>query len=1729
MTEITASLDEPEIIEETDIVSNKQPFSSDIPVSLSSVTSEIYLNYFKGREDYFACQGKENYHPIPEQFTKDYLLKHLEQLATFGIYVLTKDSKCHFVCIDIDIPKQELNKVDFRNFRQKFSYLKTKILEILELLEKEFQINKNEVLLEDTGGRGFHIWVFFDEPISGKIAVSIFLILKIFLKFDFEFFPKQEELNEKTKLGNLIKLPLGVHQKYESKSFFFEMIEEKVHLYIDNKESLSYLSTVKKIHPEKLQKILDKYATEIHSIKNHEMAYEKSSQQERNLYKKDLDFLFSHCNALNELKRKAESGIELSYREAFHFSNLMLSIQDSEDITIETLKKSYGHKFRIDTTKKEIDCIRPLYPSSCLKLISQGICRGYCNNEIRTRNEDTLLTKTNPVAFWLIKIEKDEKIKKQDILPRVADPQNIINAYWKLKRYHMDEDVGAYDEFDFNHFEKNLEINSKYVSTTLQTKNNIPFIGYLKINLPKKVDEDFKMQFRQMTYSTIYDQIVIQSVFNVVAKILEQNFLDCSYGYRCTFDHPSSDEIFCDWREYYPKFRSRVLNNLRQQQIKYYICCDIKGFYDDVRHDLLIEQIRGVIDHPYIVKMIEDIIHMYHFEDGNETGLPQGPAYARILANLYLNNFDKEIQNHSDAFVRYVDDFFLFYDSKEKAEKGLRKVSELLSELGLTLSDDEKKKPEILESTNETKIIEKLDSIQYGIFEEFKFIDHLDLQQIINFYDAIEKHHIIPRREINDILDINNKLPSLLYLISKSKWRYHSISLKVPAIIDYLVTNDLFYPKRLKFIFPVIIDLMHRNNYDLPQFYAKLDKAHKVHFLLSLNRKFEKEGKYKKELIDILRQSIHDEDAFVSGFAIGINSRLNETDKYDVSCPEYLIRILNTPSCFAKLILYDSINYLELSPEQKEIIREHLRNDSSFIEKKYLLSTMKSIGIDLVDSVFIGNILASNSFFLVIECCNILASLNDNNSLFRVLENHISQITNHKSLIIYQLSSLIYERYKNSSTTILNNAVELYKEIGDEEIRREILNVINRIKNTSEHSEDEFIKNHKLIKKYNQCCLYQNYDPENGAHNFVEIIPALKLAAYDYQDMDNLRNKCMDLSFGRIMPKLDFQFDSTKKEIVLKYEIEHECKELSNYDFKLKNDVILFSLQLMDDLYKKSRYFFKRFGKVPLISRDNLLLNPTRKEIQFKSFGYVLCPSYFIDNRNLSTNDELIIPIMISSLLKELFFSNDQEKIRQFQNKPLASMELILSHFIGRLRSKKTYSYSRFSYIIQKIAKVNLESDFELSCAYFSERLKSLLFDKNETVNWFSICGALHDLYSEFAKTYDKIDFSKLNYTNKIFFNFDLPRKLHYLSQLILNLTLNYKTIIAGQKIPTGFANMMELLNFYAIFCIEAMSFLKASLMGVSAIHKAPEINVNIAVKKNNYSYSLAERDKDVIQSLIRKDAAGLNVFEGTNIFSITQLSLFYLLRTFENEVKNGVIELRCDNHFSEQKFELLVFNLLVRVPRIEDEIITEISNSLRGLRINLEYQVQGELVLRLKEDILTFCKDMKKIRNMMKQKRNYGSILTREWPQYLLCKSFISRKYKASINTLDKLPLTNRVPTISKSKSSWDISDDIVRNLVIPSERFNKLISRLKKGKMFGRKITFLYSERAKLIWDCFLILIFFGIAVFLYNKNTSSAVFEVVKAISIAGIIALIVKSLKDSKYWSQNLKTAIDYLRE
>jgi hypothetical protein len=164
------------------------------------LTSEDIKNLFFYRKDVFAIQLPiGSYIPIKRPVEIADIDKHLEGTETLGAYCLDVDNKVKWACVDLDGED---------------------LISLLVEANKIYDIFPDfDRMLEFSGRRGYHVWLFFKEPVFAEYAKTLVKARLKDINLDrFEVFPKQTELNEGRKYGNLVKVPLGLHRKSGRKS-----------------------------------------------------------------------------------------------------------------------------------------------------------------------------------------------------------------------------------------------------------------------------------------------------------------------------------------------------------------------------------------------------------------------------------------------------------------------------------------------------------------------------------------------------------------------------------------------------------------------------------------------------------------------------------------------------------------------------------------------------------------------------------------------------------------------------------------------------------------------------------------------------------------------------------------------------------------------------------------------------------------------------------------------------------------------------------------------------------------------------------------------------------------------------------------------------------------------------------------------------------------------------------------------------------------------------------------------------------------------------------------------------------------------------------------------------------------------------------------------------------------------------------------------------------------------
>jgi group II intron reverse transcriptase/maturase len=187
-------------------------------------------------------------------------------------------------------------------------------------------------------------------------------------------------------------------------------------------------------------------------------------------------------------------------------------------------------------------------------------------------------------------------------------------------------------------------------------------------------------KMRPLGIPTVGDRVAQQVVKQELEPGLEEHFHPSSYGYgpgKSALDAVSQARRNCwkyDW----------VLD------------LDIKGFFDNIDHDLLMRAVRYHTDEKWIQLYIERWLKApVLMQDGTfyypEKGTPQGGVISPLLANLFLHYaFDKWMEReHPDIpFERYADDIVCHGASRDQVETLLEELSERMQEVGLEIHPD---------------------------------------------------------------------------------------------------------------------------------------------------------------------------------------------------------------------------------------------------------------------------------------------------------------------------------------------------------------------------------------------------------------------------------------------------------------------------------------------------------------------------------------------------------------------------------------------------------------------------------------------------------------------------------------------------------------------------------------------------------------------------------------------------------------------------------------------------------------------------------------------------------------------------------------------------------------------------------------------------------------------------------------------------------------------------------
>ena len=163
---------------------------------------------------------------------------------------------------------------------------------------------------------------------------------------------------------------------------------------------------------------------------------------------------------------------------------------------------------------------------------------------------------------------------------------------------------------------------------------------------------------RKLGIPAVIDRIIQQAIAQVLIPIYEPKFSDGSYGYR---PKRSAKDAIIRVKEY------------ADEGYRYAVCLDLSKYFDTLNHELLMNMLRQDIHDKKLIDLIKKYLKSGVMENGivvkTKEGSPQGGNLSPLLANIYLDKFDKEFEGRGVKVIRYADDILLLAKSQRAAER----------------------------------------------------------------------------------------------------------------------------------------------------------------------------------------------------------------------------------------------------------------------------------------------------------------------------------------------------------------------------------------------------------------------------------------------------------------------------------------------------------------------------------------------------------------------------------------------------------------------------------------------------------------------------------------------------------------------------------------------------------------------------------------------------------------------------------------------------------------------------------------------------------------------------------------------------------------------------------------------------------------------------------------------------------------------------------------------------
>jgi len=239
-------------------------------------------------------------------------------------------------------------------------------------------------------------------------------------------------------------------------------------------------------------------------------------------------------------------------------------------------------------------------------------------------------------------------------MEEVVREENLMTALEAVKR---NQGAPGIDRMTTREVESHLQAQWEKIRAKLLNGTWVP-TPVRRVEIPKPSGGT-----RMLGIPTVMDRVIQQMLLQVLTPIFEAMFSDHSYGFRP--GRSAHDAV-------------RAAQQYAQGGKDWVVDIDISKFFDHVNHDILMGRIAKTIRDKRMLQLIGSYLRRGAMVEGvvmaSAEGTPQGGPLSPLLANIYLDALDQELDRRKHCYCRYADDCNIYVGSQSAAERTLASI-----------------------------------------------------------------------------------------------------------------------------------------------------------------------------------------------------------------------------------------------------------------------------------------------------------------------------------------------------------------------------------------------------------------------------------------------------------------------------------------------------------------------------------------------------------------------------------------------------------------------------------------------------------------------------------------------------------------------------------------------------------------------------------------------------------------------------------------------------------------------------------------------------------------------------------------------------------------------------------------------------------------------------------------------------------------------------------------------